>query len=72
MENQTITINDTEYNIADLPEGTVSLINRVMQLRAKRDSLSTEISELDVLIGAYSEQVVASVSEESPQEEMDV
>ena len=72
MENQTITINDTEYNVADLPEGTVALINRVMQLRSKRDTLSTEISELDVLIGAYSEQVVASVSEESTQEEMDV
>ena len=70
MENQTITINETEYNVADLSKETVSLINRVMQLRAKRDSLSVEISELDVLIGAYSEQVVASVGDESPQEEL--
>ena len=72
MENQTITINETEYNVADLPEGTVALINRVYGLRAKRDNLNVEISELDVLIGAYSEQIVSSVSEESPQEELDV
>ena len=72
MESQTITINDTEHSVADLPEGTIALINRVYSLRAKRDSLNTEISELDVLIGAYSEQIVSSVSEESPQEELDV
>lgn len=72
MESQTITINNTEHSVADLPEGTIALINRVYSLRAKRDSLNTEISELDVLIGAYSEQIVSSVSEESPQEELDV
>ena len=72
MENQTITINNTEYSVADLDDGTIALINRVYSLRAKRDSLNTEISELDVLIGAYSEQIVSSVSEESPQEELDV
>ncbi len=72
MENQTITINETEYNVADLAPETVALINRVYALRAKRDNLMIEANELETVINAYSEQIVASVSEETPQEEMDV
>ena len=72
MENQTITINETEYNVADLASETVALINRVYALRAKRDNLMIEANEVETVINSYSEQIVASVSEETPQEEMDV
>lgn len=72
MENQTITINETEYNVADLAPETVALINRVYELRAKRDNLMIEANEVETVINSYSEQIVASVSEETPQEETDV
>jgi len=72
MENQTITINETEYNVADLASETVALINRVYALRAKRDNLMIEANEVETVINSYSEQIVASVSEETPQEELDV
>lgn len=75
MENQTIQINDVEYNVADLSEQTVALINRVSTLRQRISEAQNTITELDILVGVYSEQVIASLPEtaDAPaQEELNV
>lgn len=75
MENQTIQINDVEYNVADLSPETVTLINRVTTLRQKIAEAQNTITELDILVGVYSEQVIASLPEaaDAPaQEELNV
>ena len=74
MENQTIQINDVEYNVADLSEQTVALINRVSTLRQRISEAQNTITELDILVGVYSEQVIASLPDaDAPtQEELNV
>ena len=64
MENQTITINDTEYNVADLEPGTIELINRVATLRGRIGEAQQTISELNVLVDAYSSAIVESLPSE--------
>ena len=74
-DNQTILINDVEYNVADLSADTISLINRVSTLRQRIAEAQNTITELDILVGVYSEQVIASLPEaaDAPaQEELDV
>ena len=61
MENQTITINDTEYNVADLEPGTVELINRVAVLRGRISEAQQNINELNVLVDAYGSAIVESL-----------
>lgn len=73
-DTQTILINDVEYNVADLSEQTISLINRVSTLRQRIAEAQNTITELDILVGVYSEQVIASLPDaDAPaQEELDV
>lgn len=61
MENQTITINEVEYNVADLEPGTIELINRVATLRGRIGEAQQTISELNVLVDAYSSAIVESL-----------
>jgi len=67
--NQTITINDTEYNIADLEPGTVELINRVAVLRGRISEAQQTINELNVLVDAYGSAIVESLPSEEEGEE---
>lgn len=64
MENQTITINEVEYNVADLEPGTIELINRVATLRGRIGEAQQTISELNVLVDAYSSAIVESLPSE--------
>lgn len=75
MEDNTITINGTDYNVADLSEELVALINRVTALRHRIVEAKNSITELDILVGVYSEQVLTSLAEldgAPAQEEMSV
>jgi predicted S18 family serine protease len=58
---ETITINDTEYNIADLEPGTVELINRVAVLRGRISEAQQTINELNILVDAYGSAIVESL-----------
>jgi len=69
MENQTITINETEYNVADLEPGAIELINRVATLRGRISEAQQTINELNVLVGAYSDAIVESLPTEEVAEE---
>lgn len=66
---ETITINDTEYNIADLEPGTVELINRVAVLRGRISEAQQTINELNVLVDAYGSAIVESLPSEEEGEE---
>ncbi len=66
---ETITINDTEYNIADLEPGTVELINRVAVLRGRIGEAQQTINELNVLVDAYGKAIVESLPSEEEGEE---
>ena len=69
MENQTITINEVEYNVADLEPGTIELINRVATLRGRIGEAQQTINELNVLVSAYSDAIVESLPTEEAEEE---
>jgi hypothetical protein len=64
MENQTITINDTEYNVADLAPGVIELLNRVATLRGRISEAQQTIGELNVLVEAYSNAIVEGLAPE--------
>ena len=66
---ETITINDTEYNVADLEPGTVELINRVAVLRGRIGEAQQTINELNVLVDAYGSAIVESLPSEEEGEE---
>ena len=66
---ETITINDTEYNVADLEPGTVELINRVAVLRGRISEAQQTINELNVLVDAYGSAIVESLPSEEEGDE---
>jgi len=63
-DNQTITINDTEYNVADLPETVKVCINRIQSLQAEAAGMKQRIAEIDVVIAAYSDKIVEELKED--------
>jgi|TARA_R110000803_G_scaffold43915_1_gene93253 hypothetical protein len=71
-QKQIITINDQEYSLEDLAVESQLNVRRISALRQELGSLEMQAQEKKVLIQAYSDAVIRSVSvveEDQAQEE---
>lgn len=65
MENeQTVNIEGTDYNIADLSPETVSMLNRYVAIQSAVAELSVKLREQSALIEMYAQAISASVAPE--------
>jgi len=63
MENQTVTINDQEYNVADFTEEQQYFLAQVNDIRAKLQNLRFQMDQLAVSEKFFTDKLVESVQE---------
>ena len=61
MSEQTVTINEEEHNVSELAVETQAHIARVNELRQEISRLQMQISELEVVLQAYTTAIVEAV-----------
>jgi len=61
MENETVTINDTEYNLNDFTDEQRILLNHVTDLDAKLSAARFNFDQLNVSREAFAEKLAASL-----------
>ena len=61
MENETVTINDTEYNLNDFTDEQRILLSHVTDLDAKLSAARFNFDQLNVSREAFAEKLAASL-----------
>jgi len=61
MQNETVTINDTEYNLNDFTDEQRILLNHVTDLDAKLSAARFNFDQLNVSREAFAEKLAASL-----------
>ena len=61
---ETVTINEVEHKIADLPEEVVANISRVVELRGEHKALVMRATEAQVLINIYTNEIAEAMKPE--------
>ena len=61
MQNETVTINDTEYNLNDFTDEQRMLLNHVTDLDAKLSAARFNFDQLNVSREAFAEKLAASL-----------
>ena len=65
---QTVTINDKEYNVDDLTQEQVGLVNHVADLDRKLSSAQFNLDQLNVGRGAFMNMLTESLKVEEAEE----
>ena len=65
---QTISINDTEYNVNDLTQEQIIMVNHVQDLDRKLNSSQFNIDQLNVGRSAFMNMLTESLAAESTEE----
>ena len=65
---QTISINDVEYNVNDLTQEQVAMVNHVQDLDRKLSSAQFNIDQLNVGRNAFMNMLTESLAAESTEE----
>ena len=61
---QKVTINDVDYNVSDLSEAQVAMVNHVADLDRKISSSQFNIDQLNVGRGAFMDMLTTSLKSE--------
>ena len=71
-EKKTITVDDVEYNVEDLTEQQVAMVNHIADLDKKMGSLRFNLDQLDVGRQAFFRMLTDSLAESEAPEEAEV
>ena len=71
-EKKTITVDDVEYNVEDLTEQQVAMVNHIADLDKKMGSLRFNLDQLDVGRQAFFRMLKDSLAESDAPEEAEV
>ena len=71
-EKKTITVNDKTYNVDDLTEQQVAMVNHIADLDKKLGSLRFNMDQLNVGREAFVNMLTASLAEAESAEEAEV
>ena len=69
-EKKTITVNGTDYNMEDLNEAQIAMINHVQDLDRKLSSARFNVDQLAVGRDAFVDMLARSLAEEAPEPEV--
>ena len=64
--NDVITLNDKEYNVADLNETAQYAVRRLKDYEIKTNSLKVELKEIEIITNAYINTLRKEVEDEKP------
>jgi len=62
----TITINDKNYEVADLSDQQKYLLSQIQELRVKKQDLMRQTDVLSAALSVFEQQLTASVKTEEP------
>ena len=65
---ETININEVEYSVEDLSDEVKVLINRVIELEQGASQLRRQVTEAQVVIENYTQQIITAVEEKSDED----
>lgn len=71
-EKKTITVDDVEYNVEDLTEQQVAMVNHIADLDKKMGNLRFNLDQLDVGRQAFFRMLKDSLAESNTPEEAEV
>lgn len=71
-EKKTITVDNVQYNVEDLTEKQVVIVNHIADLDKKMGSLRFNLEQLDVGRQAFYQMLTESLAESNASEEADV
>lgn len=69
-EKKTITVNGTDYDMADLNEAQIAMINHIQDLDRKLSSARFNVDQLAVGREAFVDMLARSLAEEAPEPEV--
>ena len=69
-EKKTITVNGTDYNMDDLNDAQVAMINHIQDLDRKLSSARFNVDQLAVGREAFVDMLARSLAEEAPEPEV--
>ena len=70
MENKTITVNDTDYNVEDLSEQQIVMVNHIVDLERKLASARFNVDQLMVGREAFVDRLTRSLAEKAEEPEV--
>jgi len=70
MENKTITVNDTDYNVEDLSEQQIVMVNHIVDLDRKLSSARFNVDQLMVGREAFVDRLTRSLAEKAEEPEV--
>jgi len=62
----TITINDKDYEVADLNDQQKYLLSQIQELRMKKEDLMRQTDVVNAALSVFEQQLTASVNTEEP------
>ena len=62
----TITINDQDYEVADLNNQQKYLLSQIQELRMKKEDLMRQTDVVNAALSVFEQQLTASVNTEEP------
>ena len=62
----TITINDQDYEVADLNDQQKYLLSQIQELRMKKEDLMRQTDVVNAALSVFEQQLTASVNTEEP------
>jgi len=62
----TITINDQDYEVADLNDQQKYLLSQIQELRMKKEELMRQTDVVNAALSVFEQQLTASVNTEEP------
>jgi hypothetical protein len=70
---ETITVNDKEYNVNDLSEAATHYIKQSMDLQEQRAAIALKLEQINIALDAFNKLAIEEVEkeyEEVPEEEL--